>query len=251
MNRSGPYFSAMKRFLAAVLAALFLTLPARAATDVVVVELFTSQGCGVCNPANQFLAELADEKNVLALTWNVDIWNYLGWKDTLAAKSYTSRQEAYNAELADKSITTPQFVVNGRRLVSGVQKLVVLNAIQQSGLAGELPLNVTFLGAGAKFRARLSGPAQDEGTYAYLVWYRHEAEVQVTKGENAGKRLTFANAVVGFKTIGEWKGGTVEVALSLDEAAKLGADGVAILIQDGEAGPLHGAGAMSLAGVRP
>jgi len=240
-----------KLLITASLAACVLSTPALAAGDVVVVELFTAQGCAVCNPANQFLGELARESDVLALTWNVDVWNYLGWKDTLAAKSHTSRQEAYNAELANKSLSTPQFVVNGRRLVNGTQKLAVLNAVQQAGFGGELPLNVTFLGAGNKFRARLAGDAREAGTYAYLVWTRSVAAVDVTQGENAGKKLTFSNAVVGFQKIGEWAGGVVEVPISLSEGDRLGADGVAILIQDGEGGPLHGAGAIALAGVRP
>ncbi|HXV73887.1 MAG TPA: DUF1223 domain-containing protein [Sphingomonadales bacterium] len=246
------YFSAMmKRLAAAIVAAMLFTAPARAAGNVVVVELFTAQGCAVCNPANQLLGELADEPGVLALTWNVDVWNYLGWKDTRAAKSHTSRHEAYNAELADKSIATPQFVVNGRRLVTAAQKLNLLNAIQQSGMRGELPLNVTFLGAAGSFRARVAGPALDHAGTVYLVFTRAHETVTVAKGENAGRHLIFANTVVGFRALGAWSGGVAEFPIPLDEGRKAGADGVAVLVQDGEGGPLYGAAAAPLAGVRP
>src|SRR5690554_4976429 len=124
-----------------LVAAATLTLPAGADSarnrPKAVVELFTSQGCSSCPPADAFLAELAGRDDVVGLAYHVDYWDYLGWNDTLANADNSARQKQYNDAFASRSVYTPQAVINGREHVNGAKKAEVSGAMSRLDGQGE------------------------------------------------------------------------------------------------------------------
>lgn len=211
------------------------------ADDVVVIELFTSQGCEKCPPANTLMQELTGNKNVLPLTWHVDYWDYMGWKDTLAKPEFTLRQEDYNAALGRKGVYTPQVIVNGRRQLVGSNKLDLYENIRTSIIANEMPLVVKIEGGHSNLRVRVDGPASTSGAVIKMVWYDTMQKIKISAGGNAGKTIDYVNVVRSSKNIGVWQGKEVTIPLDLNDPDRAGADCIAILVQVGETGPIIGA----------
>src|SRR5215467_1612925 len=120
------------RSLAVAACGLFLLGDAASADPRAVVELFTSQGCSSCPPADKLLGELAKDPNVIALSLPIDYWDYLGWKDTLADKRFTARQKAYSHMRGDREVYTPQVVINGKVHAVGSDRAGIEEAIQQT-----------------------------------------------------------------------------------------------------------------------
>jgi len=205
-----------------------------------VVELFTSQGCSSCPPADAKLEALASRPDVVALSYHVDYWDYLGWKDTLGTSGATQRQRAYAAARGERQVFTPQFIVNGTRSLSGPE---MKSAIAGSGLPvavdiayieETLQVNLSGTGAGANVR----------GATVRLVTMKSRAVVDVARGENAGRRITYANVVVDIAPIGMWDGKPLTITLPSDEVMAGGADACAILVQvdrNGKPGEILGA----------
>jgi hypothetical protein len=170
------------------LSATLMTLPlsatrVRAASAPVVLELFTSQGCSSCPPADAFLGELARQQGVIALAWHVDYWNSLGWTDRYARRAWTDRQRAYAAHLGNE-VFTPALVVNGAAMVVGSDKTAVRGAIDRA----TQPLLPVVL------RRTDTGLEAEVGTSSrpltgLLVTYDPEVATEVGAGENQGRRL--------------------------------------------------------------
>ena len=168
-----------------LIAGLTLPLTARAAGaagGLAVVELFTSQGCSSCPPADAYLGELAKRPGVIALAWHVDYWNNLGWKDPYASRQSTDRQRDYARHLNDE-VYTPALVVNGARIVVGSDRRAVTEAMAatQAPVAATLRRTTTGLEAQAQV-----WPA---GASALLVVYDPDNTTSVAAGENAGRKL--------------------------------------------------------------
>jgi hypothetical protein len=214
---------------------------------IAVVELFTSQGCSSCPPADAFLGELVDEGEVVALAYHVDYWDYLGWKDTLSSADNTARQRSYGRSFGASSVYTPQMVVNGRVHMAGSRRSAVREAIETRAHTSEgltVDLSASYAGDNLVIDA---GPGQTGQRKAHVVLVNFDAThvVNVKRGENRGKSLTYDNAVTGLQTVGVWKGKAARFELPMSEIAQKGSGGCAVLLQavgkDGLPGPILGA----------
>jgi hypothetical protein len=217
-----------------VAAALLTPLGAAAQGAPVVVELFTSQGCSSCPPADALLTELAGREGVIALALHVDYWDYLGWKDAFALPGNTARQRAYAKAAKSRSIFTPEMVVQGAERVKGHDAERVLAEIARYEArppGAELGLERD----GDTLRIHLA-PAGDGGGPAdiHLVRFRPSAEVAIEAGENAGREVTYTNIVTGWETIARWDG-----ASAVDMRYEGLEDGpVAVIVQGKHMGPV-------------
>ena len=235
----------MKRFwIAAALALLgsdaapMRAVAADAATPVL-VELFTSQGCSSCPPADALLGELAQRPDVIALAFHIDYWDYIGWKDPFASPDFTKRQRGYAGALGLRSVYTPQMVIDGRADAVGSHRNRVEELIRQASFVPKLTLTLEPAAAGkAKLNlpeARLERPAT-----IWLAIYDREERTAVKRGENAGRELSEYNIVRALQKVGSWDGGAQSLELDLSEAIADGMGG-AILIQSADQGPIIGA----------
>ncbi|MFQ5624614.1 MAG: DUF1223 domain-containing protein [Paracoccaceae bacterium] len=203
----------------------------------VVVELFTSQGCSSCPPADAVLGELAERDDVLALSLHVDYWDYLGWKDAFALPKFTRRQRNYAHAFGNRSIYTPQIVVQGAEDVVGSRKRKIGTLIARHAAAG----------SGADLSARRSGAdiaisLKPGGTPAgkcvvHLVEYAPEMKASITRGENAGLSLTYHNVVRRWIAVGDWDGRSA-VTLHAESTSGLP---VAVIVQAENSGPIMAA----------
>ncbi len=192
-----------------------------------VVELYTSQGCPSCPPADAFLRRLADDPDVIALALHVDYWDYIGWADRFAQPVFTQRQKAYAHLVGSKTIYTPQMIVGGHEQVAGTEPAQVERAIRRDQREGPLvQLHLTRQGdqvvIDAQAPAGFRGPVQVD-----LVRYHPLALVQIEYGENAGLVMDYANIVTEWETLGQWDG---TGALQLTAKA-VGTDAVVVILQ--------------------
>ena len=167
-----------------------------------VLELFTSQGCNSCPPANANLIRLRGRPDVLALSFAVTYWDSLGWKDIFGKPEFTRRQEVYAAPLGHSGPFTPQMVVNGKRDAVGADLSEIEPLLSGERLAEAPALNLTGSSVSVGQGAPPSG-----GADVWLVRYDPRlVEVPVTRGENAGHTLPHANVVRDFVRLGRWGG---------------------------------------------
>lgn len=201
----------------------------------VVVELFTSQGCSSCPPADNFLGELAQRPDVLALAFHVDYWNYIGWTDPFASKLATQRQRDYSQRLALRYVYTPQMVINGVAEGVGAEPDTI-NPLIKAAAADNTPRAVTALSRGrdGRLTVHIDAGSPPEPASIWLVGFDREHATRVLHGENEGRTLKDYQVVRSFQEIGTWNG----AALDLDVAGnRVSGDGsVAVLVQ------LHGTG---------
>ncbi|KAB1075560.1 DUF1223 domain-containing protein [Methylobacterium planeticum] len=192
------------RLLLPLLVPLALAGPATAAERPVVIELFTSQSCSSCPPAEAFLGELADRPgDLLPLAFHVTYWNRLDWRDTFSLPAATERQEAYAQRLGAGSFT-PQIVVDGRRSVVGSRREAVNAAIAQARGEAAAAVPVSLARVGGDLVVRL-GPGAG-GATILLVGFDARHETRVARGENAGRTLVQANVVRSVRSLGRWDG---------------------------------------------
>ncbi|MDX8479089.1 thioredoxin family protein [Mesorhizobium sp. VK24D] len=210
-----------------------------------VVELFTSQGCSSCPPADEFFAELAAKENIVALAYHVNYWDYLGWQDTLSTKENTDRQYDYMRAFGSRSVYTPQAVINGRSHVNGASRKDVDGALARMDRAGE-GMRVGIKVSRTSDRVVIdAGDAGNGPTDAHvvIVYFDPPHMVKIGQGENSGRSLTYWNAVSDIQTAGMWHGKAQRYELPMTEIAKKG--GCAVLLQsvgrDGMPGPILGA----------
>lgn len=231
--------------LAALAAACLWTLPVLAAPDVeepvAVVELFTSQGCSSCRRANALLDDLAMRGDVVALAFHVDYWDYLGWKDTLAKPDHAARQRDYASMFGNRSVYTPQIVINGSIDVKGSKPGRVESALRRAQMGGPLPVDVKLSFASDSLVVDIgSGPARGDAAIV-IVYFDAEAEVVVGHGQNRGHTQSTIHPVTGFHSAGMWHGEREELRLPLHDVQKKGNGGVAVLVQEINANGLAGA----------
>ncbi len=216
-----------------------------AAGTQVVVELFTSQGCNSCPPADALLDELAGRPDIVALSLHVDYWDYIGWKDPYASPQYTARQQRYGEALNLRYVYTPQIVVDGRINVVGSRRAEVLRAIETAAKR-DRPIDITFGTGNGGMVIIPEGHAPDEGATVWLAVYDRAHVTAIKRGENAGRKLRNANVVRSFERLGTWTGARLEIPLDLADARARGRDGCAVIVQQGRAGPVLAAAAMNL-----
>jgi hypothetical protein len=200
-----------------LIALLLFASPAFAQTakPLTVIELFTSQGCSSCPPADALLGALADRPDVLPLSLHVDYWNYLGWKDPHSARWISDRQRAYASVLKSRSVYTPMIVVDGLDHAVGSDR-AALNALLARARK-ETPVTLALRRDGARNLLDLSGA----GTPAALLLatYSPSATTEVPRGENAGRTLTNRNVVRSLAPLARWDGRAATLPLTLPPAA--------------------------------
>lgn len=201
----------------------------------VVVELFTSQGCSSCPPADDFVAELAREPSALVVSYPVDYWDYLGWKDTLADRAFTARQRAYGESRGDRHIYTPQVIVNGARHAVGSDRDAV-NRSRMSGRGkGAMSVAVSADVEGETINIKVEGvlPANRQPATVYLVALVKRAEVAITRGENKGRSIAYTNVVRELVPLGTWDGTKDSYDAPASIAKMRNADAFAVIVQEG------------------
>jgi hypothetical protein len=236
----------MRRNIAGLsLTFLFLSQPPLAAEDrVTVVELFTSQGCSSCPPADAFLGELSKRPDVLALSEHVDYWDYLGWKDPFASRENTERQRSYARRFGMSYVYTPQVVVQGLGQVAGTDRD---GAMQLIGRAGDLPaIPVDVARTGAESFVRLGPTTLPAVVDVWLVRFEPRQTTKVDRGENGGRQIENYNVVRGFTRVATWNG---EPTLLPVLAAPHGAGETwAIFLQQSDGGRILGAARFEVPG---
>jgi hypothetical protein len=222
--------------LPATVLALTLAAPAMAEPDPVVVELFTSQGCSSCPPADALLGELAGRDDVLALSLHVDYWDWIGWEDTFGHAAFSERQRAYAAADGSTVVYTPQFVVGGSDPVAGPSGMELADLI---GL--HMQGRVDLIRAEGPDTVALA--PREGGGLLILATIDREATVKVLHGENAGHEMTYHNVVRTWSPVAEWDGAAATYALP---PAPEGRDRVVLVqaVEDGLPGAILGAHAL-------
>ena len=211
-----------------------------------VVELFTSQGCSSCPPADRLLGEISRSGDTLALGWHVDYWDYLGWKDTFDNPAFTARQRAYSRSFGDRQVYTPQAVINGRIHVVGSRRGAVLDSVDKfDGTANGLSVPIEAEAANGVLKIRIPVTPQAAGATLYMVYYTEQAAVDVKRGENSGKRITYNNIVRNMEMIGMVKDRELQTEFDLADMKRRGYTSCALILQkttkQGTPGPIVGA----------
>ncbi|WP_323764318.1 DUF1223 domain-containing protein [Marinovum sp.] len=202
----------------------------------VVVELFTSQGCSSCPPADELLHKLAARSDVIALALHVDYWDYIGWKDRFALPGHTRRQKGYAKAAGRRMIYTPQMIINGTDHVVGNHPMDVSDLIAQHE-ARPRPVTLTLEESGGKTILTLTAASELPGEVrVMLVDYDPQATTEITKGENAGRTISYANIVESWQELGRWDG-RGDFRAELPEVSS-----AAVLVQQAEFGPMMAAG---------
>jgi hypothetical protein len=205
-----------------------------------VIELFTSQGCSSCPPADKLFVTLARDPDLITLSLPVDYWDRLGWKDTFAKHAFTERQSAYAGVRGDGQIYTPQAVVNGAVHVNGADRLAIDEAISETARLS-VPVSAMRVADTIAVSVGASTGKAQSGTVLLLPLLAAR-DVAIGRGENARAKVTYTNIVRDIVPIGVWNGGAV--ALSVPLAAYKDYDGMVVLLQAGSAdnpGPIIGA----------
>lgn len=180
--------------------------PRTAPSEPVVVELFTAQGCAGCPEANRTVEALAAEPGVIALTYAVDYWDYLGWPDTFARPAFTQRQRDYQTKLHLRNVYTPQVIIDGRRQVSGAVAPDVQAAVDAEAARRVWPPEIEFREDGGRVGIG-SGRVPAGGAQVWLVTYKPGAQtVEVTDGDNRGETVRHINVVRSIRPLGDWRG---------------------------------------------
>ena len=183
------------------------------AEPVVVVELFTSQGCSSCPPADEFLAMLASDPRILPLALHVDYWDYIGWEDKFALAQFTDRQKAYAHAIGSRTIYTPQLIIGGADRIEGYSPEETAERLRDHlGEATPVRLTVTREGDTLVIRAE-ADPPLTEPVRVQLVRYMPEETVTIERGENAGKTITYRNIVTSWEPLEDW-GGTAPLEVT-------------------------------------
>lgn len=237
--------------LLGALALLLIPLPApvTAAESVVpraVVELYTSQGCNSCPPADKILHDMADQHDdLLLLSYHVDYWNYLGWEDPFSDARYSARQRDYANRMRERYVYTPQVIINGDHVVRATaRQQIETTSITSPPLHGfaDIDLNPIDHTQPARGTVSLHGvgkPGAAQMSEIWLIGFDREHQRDVPSGENAGKRLVNANVVREMVSLGQWDGTSQQ---KIPFAMKARYDGgIAVLIQNGRGGPIIGA----------
>lgn len=214
-----------------------------------VVELFTSQGCSSCPPADAVLKSLRDRPGTLTLSWPVDYWDRLGWEDTFAQPHNAVRQAAYNKRLGRGGVFTPQMIIDGRLQCVGSKPEKVRANIEKARNIDRMVYEpVLTRRADGDFDLSLPEVPMNGMIAVRIVWYLSDAAVQIGDGENQGRTLHYTNVVRASDLLSDWKGGAATLTLKASDGAAAGADHVAVLLQEEYGhGPIVGAASLKIA----
>jgi hypothetical protein len=202
-----------------------------------VVELFTSQGCSSCPPADKILGELAKDPSVIALSLPIDYWDYLGWKDTLADSRFSARQKAYSHMRGDRDVYTPQVIVNGATHVIGSDRGRIEGAIKDTGKADKvMSLPVTMTLSGKQITVSVAAGKDANAPVRGEIWLcsiSRVVPIAIGRGENRGREVVYHNVVRNLVKVGDFNGSPGSWTVPLDSVMRDGIDAAAVLVQDG------------------
>jgi hypothetical protein len=244
-----------RRFLtlATVATALTAGVSAFAAEPRAVIELFTSQGCSSCPPADKLLGDLAKDPKLITLSLAIDTWDYLGWKDTLAVPGHAKRQKAYSHMRGDhEGVYTPQAVINGSLQALGSDQAAIEHAIVDSRRHNAATLSVPLALTFDQGRLTVAAPADASTATSAEVWLcpvSKTVAVAIGRGENSGNTFTYHNVVRRWMKLGVWNGTAATWSIPVADFKSDGVDAVAVILQSGVAaapGPMLGAAFLSL-----
>jgi hypothetical protein len=236
--------------LSAVAAVALLFAPATAAEvrlhPKAVLELFTSQGCSSCPKADLKFSDLSKQTDLITLAYHVDYWDYIGWTDTFGRKENSDLQKAYAASWKSSRIYTPQLIVNGQKGVVGSRDKDVTDALGAATLA--LPVEIVV--GDKMIDVTVGADANGAQAMVWLVTFKDHAQVQIDRGENAGRLMDYTQIVTGRQMLGMWDPATgTHLKLPLSQLQADGSNGAAILVQtdnNGLPGPILGAASVRL-----
>lgn len=197
-----------------------------------VVELFTSQGCSSCPPADDALTELIKDKKYLGLAYHVDYWDYIGWKDTFGDQEFTKRQRKYASAMNERQIYTPQAIVNGRSHMNGAYKSKIVKTSQdylKNGKGLTVPINVVEKNGRISVNIKADDKYKDATLYA--VYFEPESVVDIKRGENAGKKITYTNIVRKIEMLGMTGKNGLHAEFSLADVKAKGFKNYALILQ--------------------
>jgi hypothetical protein len=236
--------------LAAALAASALVAqgaaePPKPAANPAVLELFTSQGCSACPPADALLAELGKRPGLVTLSYSVDYWNYLGWHDTLSSPANSERQRDYARMRGDGAVYTPQVVVDGLMHVNGSNEAAIEMAVRKSAAQLEaVKVAVSMHAEGDTLVIGVGAAPATSDKRDATVWLgvaKDKETVAITRGENRGKTLSYHHPVRELSPVGMWKGEATTWRLPLKDLRIKGGDHLVALVQVENGGPILGA----------
>jgi len=207
-----------------------------------VVELYTSQGCSSCPRADAYLGELADRaerERLLPLSFHVDYWDYLGWKDPYSSRKNSDRQRLYAQYMEQRYVYTPQMVIQGTYQVTGSDRASVDHAIMAAGK--KKPLDITMRKEGNDIIVSLPGLSTTVNANLFVVLYDDAHTTKIKRGENRGEELENRNVVRYLKKVAHWKGSASEIPFTLPVSKDGRRDGCAVLLQSADTGHILGA----------
>jgi hypothetical protein len=206
------------------------------------LELFTSQGCSSCPPADKLLGEMSADPSLVALSVPIDYWDYLGWKDTLASPGHSARQRAYAHLRGDRQVYTPQVVVNGATHALGSDRAAIEHAIAQTDQKpGVMSLPVLLSIGGNDLSVKVDAAKDatkdaaktDHTAEVWLCPVMKSVSVTIERGENRGRTITYHNVVRDWLKLGDWNGTQVSWNVPLSEIEKNEGDAAAVMVQEG------------------
>jgi hypothetical protein len=213
-----------------------------------VIELFTSQGCSSCPPADQLLGRLADERAIVAMSLPIDYWDYLGWKDTLASPDNTARQRGYARARGDM-VYTPQVVVNGKVPVPGANEQAISQALAETRSDPSiLVVPVDLVLKGDELTIKIPAGAKPGDAQIWLCGLTSSMPVTIDRGENRGHTLTYYNVIRHRLKLGNWTGAALDLHVPTADFVDRTVDRVAVIVQ---AGTLDNPGPMLGAAIEP
>ena len=213
----------------------------------VVVELFTSQGCSSCPPADRLLAELQAMPGVLALTYHVDYWDYLGWKDTLGSPEFSQRQYDYAKARGDMDVYTPQMIVNGGKPMVGSQRSAILTMLEHSRQP-KWAAPLTLSDSGKELVIGIGAGASVAEATLWVMPILGRTSVKIEKGEIAGREITYHNVVRRIVPAAKWSGKADRISLPKDGLLPPGCTACVALLQENKVGPVLGCASWGMAG---
>jgi hypothetical protein len=235
-----------------VCAIIAIVRPAHAADPRAVVELFTSQGCSSCPPADKIIGEFAKDPSVIALSMPIDYWDYLGWKDTLADARFSARQKAYSHARGDRDVYTPQVIVNGSVPVIGSDRAGIEDAIgntRKTASVMSIPVTISISGKQIDVSVAASKAPTAAHGEVWICSVSKAVPISIGRGENSGREITYHNVVRNLLKVGDWNGSSGSWSVPLENISSDGVDAAVVYVQDGShdrPGPMLGAAYTSL-----
>lgn len=197
-----------------------------------VIELFTSQGCSSCPPADKALTELTKNKDYLGLAYHVDYWDYIGWKDTFGKQEFTKRQRNYASAMNERQIYTPQAIVNGRSHLNGAYKSRIVQKSQEYFKSGKgLTVPIKVVENNGRLSVTIEADKEYKDATLYAVYFDPEEIVDIKRGENAGKKIIYTNIVRKIEMLGMTSAKGLHAEFSLADIKAKGFNSYALILQ--------------------